>query len=128
MNIPLLRLLNDESKDELLAAYGYDKFFKLLEVSKQYKLVGDTLFKVFSDRVREIPSLRRRKDIVEEIHNVGGHVGVMKVYHMVRSLYYWPGLIEDCINVCSNCVDCMKLKAKPKVLPLKPTYKFDKPF
>jgi hypothetical protein len=52
----------------------------------------------------------------------------MKVYQMVRSLFYWPGLIDDCIAVVEACVDCKKLKAKPKVLPLKPTYKFDKPF
>ncbi len=50
---------------------------------------------------------------MEEIHNVSGHVGMMKVYHMVRSLYYWPSLVDDCIEVCRHCVDCMKLKAKP---------------
>lgn len=61
MNLALLRLLKGNSKQELLAEYGYDYFFKLVEVSRQYKLVGETLFKVFSDRVREIPSKRRRK-------------------------------------------------------------------
>ena len=60
MNIPLLCLLNGDSKDELLAMYGYDKFFKLVEILKNYRLVSDTLFRVFNDRVREIPSVRRR--------------------------------------------------------------------
>jgi len=113
MNIPLLRLLSDDSKVELLAEFGYDEFFKLVEFSKQYRMVSDTLFRVFSDRVLEIPSVRKRKEIVKEIHNVSGHVGMMKVYRMVRSLYYWPGLVDECIEVCRNCVDCMKLKAKP---------------
>lgn len=113
MNITLLRLLSNDSKEELLAEFGYDEFFKLYEVSKQYRIVSDTLFRVFSDRVLEFPSVRRRKEIVEEIHNVSGHVSMMKMYHMVKSLYYWPGLVDDCIKVCRDCVDCMKLKSKP---------------
>jgi hypothetical protein len=64
MNIPLLRLLNDESKPELLGEFGYDQFFKLLEASKKYKVVGDAMFRVFSDRVLEIPSVRKREEIV----------------------------------------------------------------
>lgn len=65
MNIHLLRLLNDDSKGELLAECGYDEFFKLVEFSKQYRIASDTLFRVFSDRVLEIPSVRKRKEIVE---------------------------------------------------------------
>jgi hypothetical protein len=34
MNIPLLRLLSGDSKEELLAEFGYDEFFKLYEFSK----------------------------------------------------------------------------------------------
>lgn len=55
-------------------------------------------------------------------------MGVMKLYHMVRGLFYWPNLINDCIKLIETCVDCKKLKLRPKVLPLKPTFKFDKPF
>lgn len=128
MNVQLLRLLCDDAKAELLAEVGYDEFFKLVEYSKQYRVVSDTLFRVFSDRVLEIPPVRKRKEIVEEIHNASGHVGMMKVYQMVKSLYYWPNLVDDCIDVCRNCVHCMKLKAQPQVLPLKPTRKFDRPF
>ena len=52
----------------------------------------------------------------------------MKLYHMVRSLYYWPKMLEECISLVENCVDCMKSKGKLKGLPLKPTHKFDRPF
>ena len=34
MNVLLLRLLVGDAKEELLAELGYDKFFKLAEVSK----------------------------------------------------------------------------------------------
>ena len=34
MNISLLRLLNDDPKDKLLAEIGYYEFFKLVEYSK----------------------------------------------------------------------------------------------
>ena len=62
------------------------------------------------------------------MHSAGGHVGVMKLYQMARSLFYWPNLIEDCIQTAKQCLHCKKLKEKPRVLPLKPTHKFDKPF
>ena len=34
MNVQLLRLLVGDAKEELLAELGYDRFFKLVEVSK----------------------------------------------------------------------------------------------
>ena len=121
-------MLNDVDRVALIEEFGYDKYSALVGQSKSFRLVGDVLFKVVGDVMKEVPSFRRRKQILAEIHNVGGHVGIMKLYHMVRSMYYWPGLIEDCVAVVDQCVDCKKSKEKPNVLPLKPTHKFDKPF
>ena len=42
--------------------------------------MSDTFFSAFSDSVLEIPPVRKRKEIVDEIHSVSGHVGMMKVY------------------------------------------------
>jgi hypothetical protein len=52
MNIPFLRLLKGEPKDELLAEVGYEKFFKLVDLAEHYEIIGDELFRIFSDRVR----------------------------------------------------------------------------
>ncbi len=34
MNVSLLRLLSGDPKDELLAEFGYDRFFKMVEFGK----------------------------------------------------------------------------------------------
>jgi hypothetical protein len=60
--------------------------------------------------MREIPSPRKRSDLLKEVHTSGGHVGVMKLYNMVRTIYYWPYLINDCIELVEKCVDCSKMK------------------
>jgi len=91
-------------------------------------LVGDKLFKVYGSNLREVLSVRNRRTTLNEMHSTGGHVGGMKLYHMVRSMFYWPNMIDDCMHVIEQCVHCKKLKEKPRVLPLKPTHKFDKPF
>lgn len=43
-------------------------------------------------------------------------------------MYTWPGLMKQCQEVIGGCVDCMKVKEKLVTLPLKPTFKFTKPF
>ena len=128
MNIPLLELLSGVNKVELISEYGYDKYAALVDISKQFRLIGEKLFKAYGDNLREIPCVSRRRGILAEMHNAGGHVGVMKLYHMVRSMFYWPSMIEDCVSLVEQCVHCKNLKEKPKALPLKPTHKFDKPF
>ncbi len=60
-------------------------------------MIGDKLFKVYGSNLREVLSARKRRAVLDEMHSAGGHVGVMKLYHMVRSMFYWPGMIEDCI-------------------------------
>lgn len=74
--------------------------------------------------MREVPSVRKRREIVEEIHLSSGHVGVTKLYRMCRSIYFWNGMINDCIRVVEDCVACSKMKLELRPLPLKPTHKF----
>ena len=96
-NIPLLKVLNNVDRAALIDEYGYDKYASLVGFGKSFKLVGDKLCKVVGGNLREVPSVTRRAALLRETHAAGGHVGVMKLYHMTRSMFYWPNLIEDCI-------------------------------
>jgi Integrase zinc binding domain len=113
MNINLLRLLTSEDHRSVLSEVGYDQYQKLLEVSDQFVIVGDKLMKKFKNTMREIPAPKDRFELLKEIHTNGGHVGVVKLYKMVRMIYYWPHLIDDCVELVESCIDCSKMKYKP---------------
>lgn len=49
--------------------------------------------------MREVPAFNKRKEILKDLHLAGGHVGVMKLYHMVRHQYWWFKMLEDCIDL-----------------------------
>jgi hypothetical protein len=93
MNIALLRILVGDEPKHVIADIGYEKLVALQNVCENYKVIGGQLWKHFKDRVKEVPSVAKRRELLADIHTTGGHVGVMKLYHMARSLYYWPGLM-----------------------------------
>ena len=97
MNIALLTMLSSDDHRNVLSEVGFDQYQKLLEVSDQFVIVGDKLMKKFKNTMREIPPPKDRLELLEEIHTSGGHVGIVKLYKMVRMVYYWPHLIDDCV-------------------------------
>lgn len=96
--------------------------------SQKFVLENGILFRVYKDRVCEVPVFRRRKSLMKEIHVVGGHVGSGKMYGMLHKYYYWPDMLQDCVGFVGSCVDCQKEKGVLLQLPLKPTYKYERPF
>ena len=52
-------------------------------------------------------------------------MGVMKLYNMVRMHFYWPRMMEDCVQYVDECISCKTSKGKPKSMPMKPTKKFN---
>ncbi|GKE64752.1 putative reverse transcriptase domain-containing protein [Tanacetum coccineum] len=40
------------------------------------------------------------------------HLGVDKMYHDLRDLYWWPGMKRDIAEYVSKCLTCSKIKAK----------------
>lgn len=95
MNMPLQKLLCGFDAKDVLAEVGVDAYYGLVRVLDKFTVVGGRMMRTFADNVREIPSIKDRAAILKELHEVGGHVGVTKLYQMARSLYYWPKLIDD---------------------------------
>lgn len=47
---------------------------------------------MYPDGVREVPKVRFRYDLVRELHEISGHVGISRLSQEVRKVYYWPFL------------------------------------
>ena len=69
-----------------------------------------------------------RMETLRDWHEQVGHVGIGRLYELIRDKFTWQYLYEDCKNVVKTCVACQKLKAKPRSTPLKPTMKGEQPF
>lgn len=94
----------------------------------KFTLINDEMFEITGEVPRKVPRLADRVPLIQDLHVSCGHVGILKLYNMLRGYYYWPGLYDDVSMVVKGCVSCQKLKSKLKVKPLKPTNKFSTPF
>lgn len=52
-----------------------------------------------------------RPAILEELH--AGHLGIVKVKALARSLVYWKNIDTDIENMCKNCTACALHKGRP---------------
>ncbi|POM73948.1 Reverse transcriptase [Phytophthora palmivora] len=54
-------------------------------------------------------------DVLQNCHNSmeGGHQGIVRTYHRVKSDYYWIGLYADVVRHVQSCEDCCTSKSKP---------------
>ena len=56
-------------------------------------------------------------EILLNCHNSieGGHQGIVRTYHRVKSDYYWTGLCADVAKHVQACEDCSTGKSKPQL-------------
>uniref|UniRef100_A0A251VQQ9 RNA-directed DNA polymerase n=1 Tax=Helianthus annuus TaxID=4232 RepID=A0A251VQQ9_HELAN len=74
-----------------------------------------------------------RKFLMKEAHNTkySIHPGADKMYHDMRTSYWWPGMKKDIATFVSKCLTCSKVKAehqRPSGLlkqPKIPTWKWE---
>ena len=61
---------------------------------------------VYLDSKRIVMPLKGVKPILKLLHV--SHVGVNKTYDMARSLYHWPGMLNDIEQLIDGCEACAK--------------------
>jgi hypothetical protein len=68
---------------------------------------------VYKRRVYVPNSPELRSAILKEMHNVpyARHPGYHKTISIVKSQYYWPGMIREIVEYLAKCLECQKLKA-----------------
>ncbi|GMF63143.1 unnamed protein product [Phytophthora fragariaefolia] len=54
-------------------------------------------------------------EVLQNCHNSieGGHQGIVRTYHRVKTDYYWIGLYADVVKHVQSCEDCSTSKSKP---------------
>ena len=83
-------------------------------VRDEITLYQDVLLK--GDRI--IVSSSLREEMRQKIHL--GHLGIEKCKARARSTLYWPGMINEIVDVVSNCGACMETRnyqAREKLIP-----------
>lgn len=80
-----------------MAKLGVEKFQQFTQIGDRFALINGTLYLKEGKQLREIPSICRRREILKDLHEVGGHVGIGKLYNMAKGYYYWKHLFWDCI-------------------------------
>ena len=56
----LLEVLCNTDKDSLIARFGYDEFWYLVNLAEDYLVLDGKLYKLYADTMREIPSASKR--------------------------------------------------------------------
>ncbi|POM69154.1 Reverse transcriptase [Phytophthora palmivora] len=65
--------------------------------------------------------------MVDEVE--GGHQGIVRTYHRVKSDYYWIGIYADVVRHVQACEDCCTSKSKPHLRGYSPVnIVSDRPF
>ena len=49
--------------------------------------------------------------ILEEVHLAYLHIGAPKMYHLLRSRYWWPDMEASCRTYCATCFACQLERA-----------------
>ncbi|XP_071900991.1 uncharacterized protein [Coffea arabica] len=114
---PLLERIKEAQKTDPTTQKNLERMQKgeILD----FKLGSEGVLR-FRDRIVVPKDEEIRKEILEESHRSKYtiHPGVTKMYHDVKSLYWWEGLKKDVAEYVQKCLTCQQVKAehqKPSV-------------
>ena len=69
-----------------------------------------------SGRIRIVVPPSQRTRLIKKVHLTVLHVGGLRVYHVIKQKYYWPGMKDAIVKTCSACPDCQKAMMQRKHL------------
>lgn len=80
---------------------------------KRFEIFGDYLFYgVHFDKKAQlvVPDCSARDKIIELAHEVSGHGGPEKTFHLLRDHYFWPKMKVHVTNFARHCLECQRGK------------------
>lgn len=87
-----------------------DERQKLHHLSKNYVIIGDTLYRRGVDSIlRRCLTLREVESMLNDFHSgaCGGHLSrLTTTQKILRASYFWPSIFKDCIEVVKCCHPC----------------------
>ena len=83
----------------------------------------------FTQRLQVVLPQVLVKDILVELHDKAGHLGIGKTQEKVRSRFYWPSLYKDIHQHIHDCVPCNCRNNRQTISPMQympiPRHPFD---
>ena len=85
----------------------------------KYKIINNKLYYIKTENNEEnkylIPFEIEKYNLLYNTHENQGHLGYQRLYQeIINKKYYWKGIIEDCKNMVSNCITCIKQRGGKK--------------
>ena len=62
---------------------------------------GARLWYTVGDWEREVPPRWRRRQLVDEAQASLGYPGGRRLYALLKTRWYWPRMVSDCVELCS---------------------------
>ena len=66
--------------------------------------------------------------LLVEAHDILGHQGINRTYHLIKWQYYWTGMNKDICKYTTKCALCKRGKVRTQIYPLQMTDIPDRPF
>jgi hypothetical protein len=66
--------------------------------------------------------------VVEQYHDINGHMGIDKTFEAIRNKYYWPNMFKEMYDYVTTCVACQTRNFKKVRAPMQETHVPPYPF
>lgn len=91
---------------------------KLKVIGLRYRLnEKGELFRKIGSRFVNIPSIQRRKEVLQEVHDGHGHFGQEATWKRLYGHYWWPKAYEEVKDYVKSCESCQMFAYLPEQLP-----------
>ena len=57
-----------------------------------------------SGRIRMVPAIVERGDILKDFHSVGAYCSGDRLYAAIRRYYFWPRLWQECLLIAAEAL------------------------
>lgn len=129
-SLPTMLHINVKLRDEILDAYGRDKFCQeilqdldLADSNRVHPYYRDRQGLIYLDRKGSFCLLipqEKRQEILELVHGspfYAAHAGNPRTLYLLSRMFYWKKMAADCEDFVKSCDFCQKTKVDTRGLP-----------
>jgi hypothetical protein len=96
----------------LVGTIGAKERDRILQRAKRFRWEGSHILRLWEDgRVRLVPQLSERANLVRHAHEELGHFGVKRTYSLLQGQYWWRGMQKDVQQFVSKCMACDRVRS-----------------
>jgi hypothetical protein len=110
-------LQDGEFSQEQIESVSAKERHRIVKRSTAYQFIEDettrvkTLFRLFVGNLtghtkKQVPRPEERSELVKRTHEMSGHFGRRRTYHLLSLSYWWAGMdeaVRQCVRSCHAC-------------------------